>query len=74
MSHLLAFVFRVTGLEPTTVACTMVASPITGADIYDSAVVTCTNGATISLSGTAAVCAVRAGVFFLVCLLDRGNF
>ena len=55
MSHLLAFVYRVTQLEPRSVTCTMVGSPVTGADLHNSAVITCTNGATISLSGTAAV-------------------
>jgi predicted dehydrogenase len=47
MSHLLAWVFRVTGLEPATVSCVMVHSATTGADLHDSATVTCTSGATV---------------------------
>jgi hypothetical protein len=41
----------VTGLTPAKVYCAMNFSDNTGADIYNSAVITCTNGATISLSG-----------------------
>jgi len=55
MSHLLGWVLRVTGLEPVSVACVMVRSQVTGADLHDSATVTCACGATISLSGTACV-------------------
>lgn len=47
MSHLLAWVFRVTGLEPLRVTCVMGHSAVTGADLYNSATVTCTNGATV---------------------------
>jgi hypothetical protein len=68
MSHLLAFIYRVTQLEPRSVTCTMVASPVTGADIHNSAVITCTNGATISLSGTAAVLEKSEMIALLKCI------
>jgi len=55
ITHLLAWIFRVTRLVPSSVFCVLGKSDITGADIYNSAVITCSCGATISLSGTAAV-------------------
>jgi hypothetical protein len=55
MSHLLAFVFRVTGLEPKTVSCFMGRSAVTGADLHNSATIACRCGATISLSGSCGV-------------------
>ena len=48
LSHTLAWVFGVTGLEPQTVYSQMVLSETSGADIYDAATVRCTNGALIS--------------------------
>jgi len=53
LSHTLAWVYMVTALCPTTVYCTMSYSKTSGADLYDSAVVRCTNGATIALQGVA---------------------
>lgn len=53
MSHIFAWVFQVTGLEPETVSCTMTHSDRTGADVYDAGVVTCSGGATIAFSGVA---------------------
>ena len=39
-------VYRVTGLEPESVFCKMTCSKKTGADIFTSALIQCTNGAT----------------------------
>jgi len=50
-SHQFGWIFQVTGLTPAKVYCAMNFSENTGADIYNAAVITCTNGATISLSG-----------------------
>ena len=55
LSHLLAWVLQVTGLEPTFVACSMTFSRKSGADLHDAAVFTCRNGASIALTGTGAV-------------------
>lgn len=52
-SHTLAWVFQVSGLEPETVFAFMGISEKSGADIYDAAVVRCTNGALISITGCA---------------------
>ena len=54
-SHLLAWIYHVTGSEqliPKRVYCAMTHSESTGADVSHAATVTCTNGATFSLSGT----------------------
>jgi predicted dehydrogenase len=53
LSHTLAWVFQVSGLEPAEVFCFMGLSETSGADIYDAATVRCTNGALISVSGSA---------------------
>merc|ERR1712096_566217 len=53
MSHLFVWVFQTTGLAPETVSCSMQYSKATGADVYDSGVITCVGGATISFSGVA---------------------
>ena len=50
-SHILAWIFYVSGLIPKSVYCQMHHSSTTGADIYDTAVITCENGATISYNG-----------------------
>ncbi|CAE8669381.1 unnamed protein product [Polarella glacialis] len=55
LSHSLAWVYMVTGLTPEGLTCHMGYSAVTGADIFDSAVVRCTNGATISVQGVAAL-------------------
>eukprot|EP00439_Symbiodinium_sp_Y106_P082745 s694_g22.t1 len=51
--HTLAWVYRVTGLEPESVFCKMTCSKKTGADIFTSALIQCTNGATICCQGLA---------------------
>lgn len=51
LSHTLAWVYLVTGLTPQRVSCSMGYSEKTGADLYDSAIVCCTNGATIAVQG-----------------------
>mmetsp|Transcript_134447 Transcript_134447/g.287640 ORF Transcript_134447/g.287640 Transcript_134447/m.287640 type:complete len:381 (-) Transcript_134447:339-1481(-) len=55
LSHTLAWVYMVTGLIPKEVFCCMGYSEKTGADLYDSATVRCTNGATISVQGVASL-------------------
>lgn len=55
MSHTLAWVFMVTDLAPKSVYCQMVYSEKTGADLFCSGVVRCTNGATINFEGAAAL-------------------
>jgi len=55
LSHLLAWIFHVTPLEPVQVFASMGRSQNSGADLHDAAVVRCSDGASISLSGTAAV-------------------
>lgn len=54
MSHSLAWVYRVSGLEPESVFCLAGKSP-SGVDYYDAACVRMTNGATLALSGAATV-------------------
>lgn len=54
MSHSLAWVFRVTGLEPQSVYCMDGKSPV-GVDYYDAACLRFSNGATMALSGSATV-------------------
>lgn len=51
LSHTFAWVYLVTGLTPKDVFCHMSYSDKTGADVYDSATIRCTNGATISVQG-----------------------
>eukprot|EP00435_Cladocopium_sp_Y103_P062413 s1194_g24.t1 len=51
--HTLAWVYMVTGLRPKTVFCKMVCSAQTGADIFTSAIIDCTNGASITCQGLA---------------------
>ena len=53
-SHTFGWVFKVTGLTPSTVYAVCTKSATTGADLYDSVVITCTSGATISASGVGA--------------------
>ena len=55
MSHIFAWVFQTTGLTPDTVSCSMQYLSKTGADVFDSGVITCDGGATISFSGVACV-------------------
>jgi len=54
MSHLLSWLFYVSGLNFTSVYCMAGKSP-TGVDFYDAAVARAGNGATVSLSGAATV-------------------
>ena len=51
LSHTFAWVFGVTGLTPATVYAAALHSEVTGADIQDAIVVTCTNGALLQASG-----------------------
>ena len=53
LSHLLAWVFQVTQLQPTKAFATMQQSSRSGADIHDAALIVCEGGATIVLSGSA---------------------
>lgn len=55
MSHTLAWAYLVTGLSPKSVMCQMVYSDKSGADLWDSAIVRCTNGATMSIQGVASL-------------------
>ena len=55
LSHSLAWVLRVTNLVPTTVYAEMSHSECTGADLFDCAIVRCTNGATINVQGVASL-------------------
>merc|ERR1711862_440343 len=52
---MLAWIYMVTDLTPVSVCCQMGYSEKTGADIFDSAIVCCSNGATISVQGVAAL-------------------
>lgn len=51
LSHTFAWVFLVTGLTPKSVFCHMGYSETSGADMYNSATIRCTSGATISVQG-----------------------
>jgi len=53
LSHSLAWIYKVTGLKPKEVFAFMTYSEKSSADMYDAAVVRCTNGATISIQGVA---------------------
>lgn len=55
LSHTFAWVYKTTGLTPAKVYSVHTNSKVTGADVYDSIVITCTNGATISASGVGAI-------------------
>jgi len=55
LSHTLAWVYMVAELVPKSVYCEMVYSEKTGADLYDSAIIRCTNGATILMEGSGAL-------------------
>jgi len=55
LSHSLAWVLRVTGLHPKSVYCDMNLHKEHGCDMYDAAIIRCTNGAMISITGIAAV-------------------
>eukprot|EP00746_Dinoflagellata_sp_MGD_P040119 gnl/MRDRNA2_/MRDRNA2_19681_c0_seq1.p1 gnl/MRDRNA2_/MRDRNA2_19681_c0~~gnl/MRDRNA2_/MRDRNA2_19681_c0_seq1.p1 ORF type:complete len:340 (+),score=69.06 gnl/MRDRNA2_/MRDRNA2_19681_c0_seq1:57-1076(+) len=55
LSHTLAWVYMVTGLSPVSVFCHMGFSTQSGADLYDSASVKCSNGGTISVQGVASM-------------------
>lgn len=52
---MLAWILLVTKLDPVSVFCMMGFSEITGADIYNSATIRFSNGATMVLSGAATV-------------------
>jgi predicted dehydrogenase len=51
-THVVAWIWHVTGLQATTVYCQMTHSETTGADVAQAATITCTNGAVVSISGT----------------------
>eukprot|EP00964_Phaeocystis_antarctica_P033375 scaffold18942_cov63-Phaeocystis_antarctica.AAC.6 len=53
LSHLLAWCFEVSGLQPEAAFTSMQHSTHTGADLHVAAVVTCVGGASIALSGSA---------------------
>jgi len=55
LSHVLAWVLLVTGLEPDEVFCMMSHSEVTGADIYDAGTIRFKSGATMVLSGVAGI-------------------
>ena len=59
LSHPTSWLFKVTGLKPAEAFCFMGISENSGADLSDAATVRCTNGATISISGTAMVPGVQ---------------
>jgi predicted dehydrogenase len=52
LSHIMSWVFQVTKLRPAQAFAFMRLAERTGADLSDAAAVQCTNGATISISGT----------------------
>lgn len=52
-SHQFAWIYFVTGLSPSSVSCHMTHSKRSGADVFVSATVRCTSGATISMQGLA---------------------
>ena len=54
MSHSLAWVFRVTGLDPASAFC-LSGKSAAGVDYYDAAALRMSNGATMTLSGAATV-------------------
>ena len=56
MAHILAWIYNVVGDEvaiPTRVYCDMGDAPVTGADVSIAAVISCSDGTTFALSGTA---------------------
>ena len=53
LSHLLAWCFEVSGLQPEAAFTSMQGSARTGADLHVAAVVSCVGGASIALSGSA---------------------
>mmetsp|Transcript_46452 Transcript_46452/g.137229 ORF Transcript_46452/g.137229 Transcript_46452/m.137229 type:complete len:275 (+) Transcript_46452:322-1146(+) len=53
LSHLLAWVFGVTGLRPARVFAAMAHSERSGADLHDAAVIVCEGGGAVVLSGSA---------------------
>ena len=53
LSHLLAWCFEVSGLEPVAAFATMQHSARSGADLHDAAVLRCAGGASLSVSGSA---------------------
>lgn len=53
LSHTLAWVIKVSGLTPMSVYADMNYSEVTGADMYNAAIIRCTSGAIISLQGVA---------------------
>ncbi|CAJ1419317.1 unnamed protein product, partial [Effrenium voratum] len=55
MSHSLAWLLFVAGLEPKSVFCSMMHSEKTGADIFNSAIIHCTKGEVLSVQGTASL-------------------
>ena len=55
LSHTFAWVYGATGLTPSTVYAAAVHSAATGADVYDAATITCTNGALINASGVGTI-------------------
>lgn len=55
LSHLLSWVFAVSGLRVARASCFMRTSPSSGVDVYDAACFQCTNGATLSVSGVGAL-------------------
>ena len=55
LSHIMSWVFRVTSLKPCEAFAFMDISERSGADLSDCAAIRCSNGATISLSGTSRV-------------------
>ncbi|KAL1515318.1 hypothetical protein AB1Y20_001949 [Prymnesium parvum] len=54
LSHTLAWVLKVTGLQPATVYAEMNYSSTTGADLFDAAIIRCACGALINVQGVGA--------------------
>lgn len=55
LAHTFGWLWMVSGLKPATVFAYMGKSDKTNADVYDTATITCTNGATISVSAVGVI-------------------
>lgn len=55
LSHMLAWVLKVGGLVPSEAYCSMTHSERSGADLTDAAILRCTNGASVCISGAGSV-------------------
>lgn len=55
LAHTFGWLWMVSGLKPESVFCFMGKSDKTSADVYDAATITCTNGATVSVSAVGVI-------------------